>query len=230
MPTLNTGVAGKSGELESKRELVLERLGALADYARARGVVVCIEPHVGAAVDTLQRAEWLIKAIDSSLRDYGHYHALNQGIVLIVGGALLPGLIESIGDAKVLSDNLGQAIGSKQDGMYITLGYDIMRLISKGSEHQLSPFIHWEKYNTQAEVAAGYTADPKNDRSTLAFGLAYRPISNVVDVTNYVMHALGNPLHAFDFETLADGRIVVRRARPGERLRTLDGVERALKP
>ncbi len=55
-----------------------------------------------------------------------------------------------------------------------------------------------------------------------------RPISNVVDVTNYVMVALGNPLHAFDFATLRGGRIVVRRARPGETLRTLDGVERRL--
>ena len=62
----------------------------------------------------------------------------------------------------------------------------------------------------------------------LAAGM--RPISNVVDVTNYAMLALGNPLHAFDFAKLAGGRIVVRRARAGERLRTLDGVDRELEP
>ncbi len=57
-----------------------------------------------------------------------------------------------------------------------------------------------------------------------------RPISNVVDVTNYVMLGLGNPLHAFDLAKLAGGRIVVRRAQPGETIRTLDGVERKLEP
>ncbi|MHB8468695.1 MAG: phenylalanine--tRNA ligase subunit beta [Gaiellaceae bacterium] len=49
-----------------------------------------------------------------------------------------------------------------------------------------------------------------------------RPISNVVDVTNYVMLALGNPLHAFDHSTLAGGAVNVRRAAAGEELRTLD--------
>ena len=57
-----------------------------------------------------------------------------------------------------------------------------------------------------------------------------RPISNVVDVTNYVMHVWGSPLHAFDRSKLAGGRIVVRRARPGEQLRTLDGTVRSLEP
>ncbi|HET7807075.1 MAG TPA: phenylalanine--tRNA ligase subunit beta [Gaiellaceae bacterium] len=57
-----------------------------------------------------------------------------------------------------------------------------------------------------------------------------RPISNVVDVTNYVMLALGNPLHAFDLAKLHGGRIVVRRAAAGETIRTLDGVERKLEP
>jgi phenylalanyl-tRNA synthetase beta chain len=57
-----------------------------------------------------------------------------------------------------------------------------------------------------------------------------RPISNVVDVTNYVMLALGNPLHAFDLAKLHGGRIIVRRAAAGESIRTLDGVERKLEP
>ncbi len=57
-----------------------------------------------------------------------------------------------------------------------------------------------------------------------------RSISNVVDVTNYVMHVYGSPLHAFDRSKLAGGKIVVRRARPGEELRTLDGTLRRLEP
>jgi len=60
--------------------------------------------------------------------------------------------------------------------------------------------------------------------------IGQRPINNVADITNFVMHELGQPLHAFDLARLDGGRVVVRRARAGEKLKTLDGVERALAP
>jgi phenylalanyl-tRNA synthetase beta chain len=59
--------------------------------------------------------------------------------------------------------------------------------------------------------------------------IGQRPINNVADVTNYVLHELGQPLHAFDLAKLGEQRIVVRRAGAGEKIKTLDGVERELK-
>ena len=63
-------------------------------------------------------------------------------------------------------------------------------------------------------------------RRLLAAGM--RPISAVVDVTNYVMHELGQPMHAYDADGIPNGRIVVRRGRDGEPLETIDHEERTL--
>jgi len=77
----------------------------------------------------------------------------------------------------------------------------------------------------------GVTVGPSPEwmaRRLTAAGM--RPINNIVDVTNYVMHELGQPLHAFDAATLNGGRIEVRAARLGEKLETLDHQNRDLTP
>src|SRR3954454_17509249 len=57
-----------------------------------------------------------------------------------------------------------------------------------------------------------------------------RPINNVVDITNYVMLLTGQPLHSYDRDEVRGGKIIVRRGQDGERIRTLDGVEREVDP
>jgi phenylalanyl-tRNA synthetase beta chain len=80
-----------------------------------------------------------------------------------------------------------------------------------------------------ARVLRGVKIGPSPDwlRQRLE-ALGQASINNVVDATNYVMLELGHPLHAFDLDLLAEKRIVVRRARAGEKMRTLDGIERTL--
>src|ERR1700723_1818436 len=80
-----------------------------------------------------------------------------------------------------------------------------------------------------ARVLRGVKVQPSPDwlRKGLE-AIGEKTINNVVDVTNYVMFELGHPLHAFDFDKLQEHRIVVRRAKPAEKIRTLDGAERTL--
>ena len=78
---------------------------------------------------------------------------------------------------------------------------------------------------------SGVQIGPSPDRVQMRLLAAgQRPVSNVVDASNYVMLELGKPIHTFDASAVHDGRIIVRRARAGERLETLDHVERELDP
>lgn len=78
---------------------------------------------------------------------------------------------------------------------------------------------------------SGVAIGPSPDRVQMRLQAAgMRPVSNVVDASNYVMLELGKPTHTFDGAAVHDGTIVVRRALPGERLETLDHVDRELTP
>jgi phenylalanyl-tRNA synthetase beta chain len=80
-----------------------------------------------------------------------------------------------------------------------------------------------------ARVMRGVKVQPSPDwlRKRLE-SIGQNSINNVVDITNYVMFELGHPLHAYDLDKLNDRRIVVRKSKAGEKIRTLDGAERTL--
>jgi phenylalanyl-tRNA synthetase beta chain len=80
-----------------------------------------------------------------------------------------------------------------------------------------------------ARIVRGVKIAPSPDwLITKLEAIGQRPINNVADITNFVLHEWGQPLHAFDLAKLAERRIIVRRAGTGEIIKTLDGVERKL--
>jgi hypothetical protein len=97
-----------------------------------------------------------------------------------------------IGNADVLSQDLvnrGQAangpISSRLIGGYVEAGYDILPLLFPGTEMSLSPFVRFERLNTQADVPAGFVADSSKDITVINLGLSYKPIPNVVIKLDY---------------------------------------------
>src|ERR1041384_1674440 len=80
-----------------------------------------------------------------------------------------------------------------------------------------------------ARIVRGVKIGPSPDWLTKKLeSIVQRPINNVADITNYVLHEFGQPLHAFDLAKLTESKIVVRRARKSETIKTLDGVDRKL--
>ncbi|MGH9524161.1 MAG: phenylalanine--tRNA ligase beta subunit-related protein [Terriglobales bacterium] len=82
-----------------------------------------------------------------------------------------------------------------------------------------------------AQVIRGVKIAPSPEKIAQRLALVdSRAISNVADASNYTLQEIGHPTHCFDLDTLKGGNIIVRRARKGEKLKTLDGVDRELHP
>jgi hypothetical protein len=83
-----------------------------------------------------------------------------------------------LSEAAEVSALTGQVIGSSQVGYYAEAGYNVFDG-RRATSQELSPFVRYEAFDTQAAVASGLTADPANDRRNLTVGIHYRPIPNI---------------------------------------------------
>lgn len=174
-----SGGSGIRGGRQQGASAIAEDFGITAklEYKGINGINIGASVYTGNSGQGLKDTVVNIgEEIGASTMVYeGHVNGSIEGLefaAMYAGG--------TIDETNALNKNLKQTIGSAQNGMYLTLGYDVLRLFMKNSEHQLLPYVHYETLNTQAEVEEGYTASEANDRSTLAFGLAYRPTTNVI--------------------------------------------------
>jgi len=200
-----------------------------------------------------------MKVLVSWMRDFVDVTASPEDIAktMSVRGFAVEGL-EDVGDGDAVIDF--EVTGNRPDCMCIigmarevATAYDLpmRRLVAKGKDTseetgsalRLASLKAVEKADIDVVIEnpdlcpryAGAVADvivgasPAWMQARLK-AAGVRPISNIVDVTNYVVLEMGQPMHAFDFAKLAAAQIRVRTARPGESIRTLDGQMRELSP
>ena len=96
-----------------------------------------------------------------------------DGYVLIINDET-----ERFNERNSLTGNA--SIGSSQLGWYGEAGYDVLRLVAPGSDWNVTPYLRYEQYDTQAEVPSGYARNPANERTVLTAGAALFPHPQVV--------------------------------------------------
>ena len=241
LPTVDTGDGGTATVVCGA-----PNVAAGQKIAFAREGAALFSPHSG-KVETLKRAR--IRGVESRGMvcsplelGLGEDH---DGILVLdneapIGTPLSDYLGDAVLDAEVTSNRpdclsilgiahevaaiTGESV-SEPDHTYVEDGPDIKSQVTiEIADPDLC-------YRYTASLITGVKIGPSpqwlKDALTRA---GQRPINNVVDITNYVMLEYGQPLHAFDFDTCKDRTIIVRAAREGEMLTTLDGEQRKLSP
>lgn len=141
---------------------------------------------VGASFFIGNTGQSLTEAIDARLNLFA-LHLMFARRSLEFRGLLAQ---STISDVTELNAELGLSgagsIGEKQNGYYLTLAYDLMPLLAKGTTHYLAPFVQYEKLNTQVEVPVGFAKNLTRERSNLSFGLTYKPHPNVAFKIDYI--------------------------------------------
>ena len=144
-------------------------------------------------------------------------------------------IIYEIGITPNRADCLSHIGVSREIGLLVNKKLKMPKIVLKESKAPASKFAKIEildkekcpRYSARVLRNVKIGSSPKWLQDLLT-SVGVRPINNVVDVTNYVLMEMGHPLHAFDYDTLAGHKIIVKTAQNGEKFVTLDGKERSL--
>ena len=180
--TTNTGVTGfaSSGGFRNGRssgaKSYAEDLASVTriDYKPVQGVMVGGSVYVGQADQSLIAA-----SVPVSLWE-GHLKAEYRGAelrALYAEGRV--GNADSVNIANGYTNAAKTSVGSKLFGGYVEGAYDVMTLVKNSKGHSLSPFVRYERYDTQARTPSAFAKNPANSRVEYTAGLTYKPIPQV---------------------------------------------------
>jgi hypothetical protein len=171
---------GIRGGRQSGANALIENVGITGkiEYDGLDGAVLGTSFYTGNSGQGAKDSLGEISASTTLVSVHGEYTW--QGLEL--RGLYATTSLTQAGRVSVLANS---AVGSRMDGWYVVAGYDVIPILSPGSEHYLAPFVQYEKFNTQKEVDAGFTSNPVTDRSILTVGLTYKPHPNVAFKFDY---------------------------------------------
>jgi phenylalanyl-tRNA synthetase beta chain len=182
----------------------------LAEDLTASGIAV--EGLIGSGADTVFEME-----IGTNRPDAMNHYGVAREAAAIYDLPLKALEAKLPAGNKVSSNPVDSALAPKRCATHNPTGFSITV-----EEPQLCP-------RFSARVIRGTTIKPSPEKIAHRLQLLdQRPISNAVDATNYVLWEMGKPTHVFDMDLLEGGRLIIRKAKDGEKLKTLDGAERTL--
>jgi hypothetical protein len=149
-----------------------------ADWSAVPGLVLGGSAYFGGADQGLRGADGRELSVDATILE-AHAEWKWRGLSLRALGvqAELDG-VARLNEALELAGN--RSIGERLEGHYLELGYDLMPHLAPGDGRGLVPYARWERYDSQAEVPAGYARDPANDVEILTLGVAWKPLPQLV--------------------------------------------------
>jgi hypothetical protein len=151
------------------------------DFTGVPGLLVGGSAYIGGSGQDLKTASGEEIGVDTTLLE-GHLEWRWRGLEL--RAMAVQGELDDVAELNRALNLTGSAsVGEKLTGHYVQLGYDV--LSPRGGEQALTPYVRWERYNTQDEVPAGFRANPANDVESLTLGFAYQPIDQVIVKADY---------------------------------------------